>query len=43
MSQDYLTGLALLNIHHTITLNVDDVFHTFADSKKKKYRHSFVN
>lgn len=41
MGQDFLTGLALLNIHTSIILNVDGVIDSFA-SMKKKYRLCYV-
>jgi hypothetical protein len=33
MGQKRLTGLALLNIHHTITILIDDVINRFANKK----------
>ncbi|KAL4084152.1 hypothetical protein QTP88_027985 [Uroleucon formosanum] len=35
MSQDRLTGLALLNIHRSIEINVDDVIDRFTSLKKR--------
>jgi hypothetical protein len=35
MGQDRLTGLALLNIHRAIEVNVDDVIDRFTSIKKR--------
>jgi len=35
MGQDRLTGLALLNIHRSIEINVDDVIDRFTSLKKR--------
>ncbi|KAF0766057.1 zinc finger MYM-type protein 1-like [Aphis craccivora] len=38
MGQERLTGLALLNIHHTITISIDDYDVTIlTDTKSRRY------
>jgi len=35
MGQERLTGLALLNIHHTIIISIDDVINRFSNTKNR--------
>jgi hypothetical protein len=39
MAQERLSGLALLNIHKTIDLNVDEIIDIFAKKKKNRIRN----